>query len=103
MIYSIEEIKRITVPIAARHGVARIHLFGSYARGEATESSDIDFRVDSGQIRDLFGMGALYADLQEKLQKPLDIVTTEGSEADFLDRIKPDEVLLYEQPGQVHT
>lgn len=97
MVYSIEEIRRIAAPIAARHGVARVRLFGSYARGEATENSDVDFRVDCGQISDLFGMGALYADLQEKLQKPLDIVTTEGLDADFLARIQPDEVLLYEQ------
>ena len=99
MIYSIEEIRRIAVPIARRHGVKCVRLFGSYARGEATENSDVDFRVDCGRINDLFAMGALYVDLQEKLQKPLDIVTTEGLDADFLARIQPDEVLLYEQQG----
>jgi len=29
--------------VAARHGVSRIHVFGSVARGEATEESDYDF------------------------------------------------------------
>ena len=99
MVYSINEIRRIAVPIAARHGVERMRLFGSYARGEATESSDVDLRVDCGKISDLFGMGALYADLQEQFQKPLDIVTTEGLDPGFLARIRPDEVLLYERQG----
>lgn len=97
MVYSVDEIRRIAAPIAARHGVERMRLFGSYARGEATESSDVDLRVDCGSITDLFGMGALYADLQEELQKPLDIVTTEGSNDAFLAKIQPDEVLLYER------
>ena len=97
MVYSVEEIRRIVAPIAARHDVERLRLFGSYARGEATESSDVDLHVDCGGITDLFGMGALYADLQEKLQKPLDIVTTEGASATFLAQIKPDEVLIYER------
>ena len=97
MIYSIDEIRRIAAPIAARHKVERLGLFGSYARGSATEDSDVDLRVDCGEINDLFGMGALYVDLQEKLQKPLDLVTTEGLDADFLSRIRKDEVLLYER------
>ena len=45
-VYTIEEIKSIVAPIAAAHDVDRIYLFGSYARGEATASSDIDLRVD---------------------------------------------------------
>ena len=96
MVYSIEDIRRIAVPIAASYGVDRVRLFGSYARGEATEKSDVDFRIDRGEVRDLFQMGALYADLQAKLCKPLDIVTTEALDAAFLARIQPDEVLIYE-------
>ena len=57
MVYSINEIRRIAGPIAARHGVERIRLFGSYARGEATENSDIDLHIDCGKIGDLFAMG----------------------------------------------
>ena len=97
MVYSIEDIRRIAVPIAANYGVDRIRLFGSYARGEATEKSDVDFRIDCGDVRDLFQMGALYADLQDKLKKPLDLVTTEALDTAFLARIQPDEVLIYER------
>ena len=38
-VYSLDEIRSIAAPIAARHGVAALYLFGSYARGEATENS----------------------------------------------------------------
>ena len=40
MTYTIEEIKDKVTPIAQKYGVKRISLFGSYARGEATENSD---------------------------------------------------------------
>lgn len=47
--YSVSEIQRIVAPIAQRHGVERMTLFGSYARGENTPNSDIDLRIDRGQ------------------------------------------------------
>ena len=56
-VYTIEEIKSIVTPIAAAHDVDRIYLFGSYARGEATASSDIDLRVDKGRLKGLFALG----------------------------------------------
>ena len=40
MIYTIEEIKRIAIPIVSEYGVARLAVFGSYARGEANENID---------------------------------------------------------------
>ena len=95
MVYSINEIRRIAGPIAARHGVERIRLFGSYARGEATENSDIDMLVECGAIRRAFQMGGLYADLSEGLGKPLDLVTTDHGDKAFLGRIEEDRFRLY--------
>ena len=45
-VYSIEKIKAIAAPIAQRYNIEALYLFGSYARGEATSQSDMDFRVD---------------------------------------------------------
>ena len=42
MPYTIETIRKKAVPIAKNHGVKRMGLFGSYAKGEAGEESDID-------------------------------------------------------------
>ena len=97
MIYTIEQIRQIARPIAAAYGVRSMRLFGSYARGEATEDSDVDILVDRGKLRSGFVMGGLYADLRDGFQKDLDLVTTQGADAEFLSRIRPDEVMIYEQ------
>ena len=47
-IYTLDEIKAIAAPIARQYGVAAMYLFGSYARGEATPKSDLDFRIEQG-------------------------------------------------------
>ena len=65
-IYSVGDLRAIIAPIAARHGVERIYLFGSYARGEATKNSDVDLRVDKGNLRGMFALGALYSDLDNR-------------------------------------
>ena len=62
-IYTIDEIKAIASPIAESHGVAALYLFGSYARGEATSDSDLDFRIEKGRIRTIFQLGSLLCDL----------------------------------------
>ena len=46
-VYTLEEIAAIIAPIAARYGVDKIYIFGSYARGEADESSDIDLCIEA--------------------------------------------------------
>ncbi|MBR4866234.1 MAG: nucleotidyltransferase domain-containing protein [Clostridia bacterium] len=94
-IYTIEEIRSIVAPIAAAHAVERIYLFGSYARGEATATSDVDLRVDRGKIKGLIALGALYADLEDGLGKSLDLLTTGSLDQSFLQQIKDEEVLLY--------
>lgn len=96
--YSIEEMKRIITPIAQKYGVERIFLFGSRARGDNSSDSDIDLRVDKGKVTG-FAIGGLYEDLAEALQTDLDLLTTGSLEEDFLQRIQPEEVLLYDQQG----
>lgn len=48
---TIEEIKRAVTPICERYGVERLSLFGSYARGEADEKSDVDLIHDGGKFK----------------------------------------------------
>ena len=42
----ISTIKKTITPIARSYGVKRIYLFGSYAKGNATENSDVDLLVE---------------------------------------------------------
>ena len=97
MVYTIEQIRNIAAPIAASYGVKSLSLFGSYARGEATDKSDVDLLLDWTGISSGWDVGGLYSDLCEALGKELDMVTMTGAEASFLSRIKSDEVKLYER------
>ena len=94
-IYTLDEIKAIAHPIARRYGIAALYLFGSYARGEATPQSDIDFRVDRGNLVDLLELGGLFSDLEESFQKNLDVLTTQMLSPAFLNSIRAEEVLIY--------
>ena len=94
------EIREIVAPIAKQHGVDKVFLFGSYARGDATPASDVDLCVDAPKLRGLFALGGLYADLEDALKKSIDVVTT-GSlkynkDKAFLENLRKDRVLLYE-------
>ena len=82
MIYSIEDIKAIVTPIAQKHGIPAVFLFGSYARGMATEDSDIDLLIDTRgtNIKTLLQLGAVYCELEEALQKPIDLITVRSLE-----------------------
>ena len=93
--YSIEELQSIIVPLAQKYGAERIFLFGSYARGDMTDSSDIDLRIDKGSIRGL-ALAGLLVDLEDALGLPVDLIPTTSLDTRFLESIHPDEVLLYE-------
>jgi uncharacterized protein len=69
-----EEILRI----AASHGARNVRIFGSVARGEADETSDIDFLVDMESDRSLLDVGALLSDLRELLGRKVDVVSEKG-------------------------
>lgn len=74
-VYSLEEIREIAVPIAQRHQLKRLTLFGSYARGEATAQSDLDFRADVPADFGLFRLSALQGDLEDAFHKKVDLIT----------------------------
>lgn len=82
MIYTIEEIQQIVVPIAKKHNIKAMFIFGSYARGTATENSDIDLIIDTEgtAIDTLFKLGSLYEEFAEALNKKVDIVTVSSLE-----------------------
>ena len=77
------------------HKLMRVSLFGSYARGEATPHSDLDFHVDRGNMRNLLELGGLYSDLEAGFDKKLDVLTTQMLSPAFLNAIRREEVLIY--------
>ena len=97
MPYTIDEIRKKTVPLAKHYGINRMSLFGSYARGEADEESDVDIVIDRGQLRGLIQYFSFVHDLEEQLNCHVDVVTTGIQDKDFLARITDEGVLLYEK------
>lgn len=65
-----EEILRI----AAKHGVTSIRVFGSVARGEARPDSDVDFLIETGPKVTPWFPGGLVADLEDLLNRHVDVV-----------------------------
>jgi len=96
VMYSVSEIQRIVAPIAQRHGVERMTLFGSYARGENTPNSDIDLRIDRGSVRGL-QMAFLLTDLEDALNTRVDLLSTSALDEAFLSSIRGEEKLMYER------
>ena len=93
--YTVDEIRNIVAPIAKEYGVDSLYLFGSYSRGNANEKSDIDVRIDKGNIRSLFTLTGFRVALEDALKLPVDIVTSDISDKNFLKMISDEEVLLY--------
>ena len=94
--HDIEEIKRLITPIVSRYEVDRVYVFGSYARGEADEVSDIDMRIDVGKIR-AFDFCGLLVRMEEALETKVDVVLTRNMCREFLESILADEILIYER------
>lgn len=72
---NVAEIKEKAVPILKASGVTRSSLFGSHARGEAREDSDIDILVELPKGKSLLDLIGLEQDLQDVLGKKVDVGT----------------------------
>ncbi|MDL1909678.1 nucleotidyltransferase family protein [Chloroflexi bacterium CFX6] len=64
--------------IARKHGAFNVRVFGSIARGEGNELSDIDFLVEVGPVHSPWFPAGLVADLEDLLGVPVDVATTDG-------------------------
>ncbi len=86
------------MPIAIRYGVDALSLFGSYARGEADEKSDLDFLIQKGSMKGLLSYCGMIADLEDVFQCHVDLVIKSAiKNKQFLEAIGKDEVKLYER------
>lgn len=71
-----------------------MRVFGSVTRGDATDSSDIDFLVDLAPERDLFDLGGLLMDLRDLVDRDVDVVTERGVRPRVAQRVLADAVEL---------
>lgn len=92
---TVGQIKNAFSKIGKKYGIKNAYLFGSYAKGTANESSDIDIIIDRGEIKTLMQLSGLRLDLIDELGKDVDIVTNDSVMPNFLNSIKNDMVLVY--------
>jgi len=94
-VYTIDELRERIMPIAKKYGIAKVYLFGSFARRDYHENSDIDLRIEKGRLKGLFALGGFCEEVESALERSVDVLTTGSLEDGFLEKIKKDEVLLY--------
>lgn len=93
---SFDEIAHSVSLVAQKYHVDKIYLFGSYARGEANEDSDLDFLVFGGKNFKLTMIFALAEDLREMLKKKIDVfeITEINLNSDFYKTLMKERILI---------
>lgn len=100
-VLSLDSIRYLLLPIAKKYKIDSVSIFGSYARNEATPSSDVDILIDGGNYHGLFEYMTMVDEMKAVLGRDVDVVTQESlnnsrSKADqlFKNNIERDRLLL---------
>ncbi len=84
--------------IARKHGIAKIYVFGSVARGDSTEQSDVDFLIEMQEGASLFGVGGFQYETERLLGFPVDVVPLSAlsqiEDANFVSNVRREAVSL---------
>ena len=88
-VFTLTDIANLIKPIVRKYGEKEIYLFGSYARGDADEDSDLDFLVFGGENFKLTMIFALAEELRETLKKNVDVfeINEINKDSDFYNTI----------------
>jgi len=73
--------------LCAKYGARNVRVFGSVARGEADEASDVDFLVELEPGRTLLDLGGLQYELEELLGRRVDVTTERGLKLRIRERV----------------
>lgn len=76
MVYTLDDIRNKIIPVAKKYNLSAVYLFGSYARGEADEESDLDLVFD-GFDYDEYDYYDLYQDMENALNMDFDMLSLE--------------------------
>lgn len=84
---TILDIKNKIIPILRKYGVIKASLFGSIVRGENIDQSDIDLLVEMPETASLLELASLKMDLEERLEKKVDVLTYDSLHPLLKDKI----------------
>ncbi len=90
----LQEKRQEILKIAAKHGAYNVRIFGSVARGEADEHSDVDMLVELAPGRSLFDLGGVLTDVENLLGCRVDVVTERGLRKRIRERVLKEAVPL---------
>lgn len=91
---AVSEKREEILALAARHRASGVRLFGSVARGEASEESDVDLLVDFEPGASLLDHAALLVDLEDLLQVPVDGVNARAVRSELREAVLREAVPL---------
>ena len=90
----LQEYRRQILDLATRYGARDVRVFGSLARGEGTEASDLDLLVTLGEGRSLLDLVGLKQDLEDLIHRPVDVVTERGLSPYLREQVLSEAILL---------
>ena len=78
-IYTFNELKKMLKPVFLKYKLKKVYIFGSYARGEAREDSDVDIMIvkNKSKINTLLDLSEFQEELKKTLNKNVDVITEE--------------------------
>ncbi|HDH58254.1 MAG TPA: hypothetical protein ENF16_06560 [Bacteroidetes bacterium] len=83
------------VSILKKHGIKKISIFGSYARGMVNAESDLDVLVEFSGKKSLLDIIGIEMELSEALKLKVDLLTDKSISPYLIDRIKKEAKVIY--------
>ena len=88
-------IKKGIKKILLKHGVKKIAIFGSYARGEAKRGSDIDIIVEFSKRKSILDIVGIEQELSDNLGINVDLLTEKSISPYLIDSIRKEMIQIY--------
>ncbi|MGS2761081.1 type VII toxin-antitoxin system MntA family adenylyltransferase antitoxin [Sinomicrobium sp. M5D2P9] len=92
---TIDSIKQLIVPVLKKYNIKRAGIFGSYAKGEASNASDIDILVELDSKISLLEFVKIKLDLEDILNKKVDLVEYRAVKPRLRNKILSEEKKIY--------
>ncbi|MBM7866034.1 hypothetical protein GTO89_06225 [Heliobacterium gestii] len=95
---NLQAIQKRAEPIFQRYGVVQAFVFGSFARGDQSEDSDIDFLIEyaSDAKKSMFDFCNLIGELQNALGRNVDVVTIKGLSPFLREVVEKEKRVIYD-------
>ncbi|MEM7816823.1 MAG: nucleotidyltransferase family protein [Candidatus Aenigmatarchaeota archaeon] len=93
----LKKIEKKIIPILKRYNIKKASVFGSFVKGKAKNTSDIDILVEFKQKKTLLDLVSLKMKLEEVLERKVDVLTYKSLHPLLADRILKEQKLFYEK------